>query len=384
MIAALKNRKHREVLFQVVFVAVIVALLASAVLITRRNLDVQGLTVGWDFLQYSTGWSISFALIPYDINSTYLRALGVGLVNTVFLAAITLLASTLLGGAIGAARLAGHKLLGTIALAYVQLFRNIPLILQVFFWYSVFTHLPAPRNAYSLGDVAFFSNRGFVFPLLNVDGLAIVLALAAAAGILVLGNQLRKAGKLPVGGVPGRVFEAAVLAAMVVAVLRWGRIPDTPWFEFPSRQGLQFAGGLNLPPEFCAAAVAITLFGASFIAEIVRAGLLAVSRGKIEAGYALGLTSSQIFWKIRLPLAVRIMLPTLTNQYVWLVKATSVGIAIGFSDFFMIVANSINHSGQTLSLIMILILGFWAINFTLAAVLNAVNRAIALRGQNVQ
>ncbi|ANH07487.1 ABC transporter permease subunit [Shinella sp. HZN7] len=384
MFAVLRNRKHRDIGLQVLFIGVIVAILASAVIITRRNLDAQGIAVGWDFLNYATGWTISFSLIPYDINSSYARALVVGFLNTLLLAALTLFLATILGGAIGTARLSAHRLLSKIALVYVQFFRNIPLILQAFFWYSVFTHLPNARNAYHLGELAYFSNRGFYLPGLNIERGAIGLAVLTALALLIIGYVARRFSLLRRNDGFVKLAGFVIVVAAVAGVLSSGRIAETPLFDLPVQRGLRIAGGLELAPEFCAAVIAISLFGASYIAEIVRAGLLAVSRGKVEAGLALGLTGAQIFWKIRLPLAIRIMLPTLTNQYVWLVKATSIGIAIGFSDFFMIVANSINHSGQTLSLIFILIAGFWAINFSLAAVLNAVNRAIALRGQNVR
>lgn len=384
MPAIFRNRKFRDILFQVIFVSCIFGVLISAVMITRRNLNIQGIKVGWDFLDYATGWTIAFNLIPYDINSTYARALTVGFANTLLLAMLTLICSTLLGGTIGTARLSSHRLLSKLAMTYVQIFRNLPLILQAFFWYAVFTHLPGTRDAYNVGGVAFFTNRGFYFPTVNIAAFAFAQAFAVAAGVIAVVYFARKGGRIPTRDSFARVMEVIIVLSIMFAILSQARLPDTPLFDIPVQRGLRFSGGLELTPEFTAAFVAISLFGASYIAEIVRAGLLAVSPGKIEAGLALGLNNSQIFWKIRLPLAIRIMLPTLTNQYVWLVKATSIGIAIGFSDFFMVVANSINHSGQTLSLIAILVLGFWAINLSLAAILNAINRAIALRGQNVR
>jgi ABC-type amino acid transport system permease subunit len=150
--------------------------------------------------------------------------------------------------------------------------------------------------------------------------------------------------------------------------------------DFPSLQGLNLRGGLRIPPEFSALAVAIAIYGGSYIAEIVRGGFKAVGKGQMEAANSLGLTAWQVFTLVRLPLALRAMLPILANQYVWLMKATTMGIAVGFSDFFMIVALTINHSGQTLEAIGILMGGFLMINLTLAALFNRINKAIALKG----
>jgi ABC-type amino acid transport system permease subunit len=163
-------------------------------------------------------------------------------------------------------------------------------------------------------------------------------------------------------------------------VLLAGKAPDLPLLNIPARQGLRFNGGVAVAPELSAAIVAISLFGAAYVAEIVRSGFQAVPHGLTEAGLALGLRKSQVFWRVRLPMMIRIILPTMTNQIIWLMKATTIGIAIGFTDFFAVISVSINQSGQTVTLIFILILGFWAINMTIASVMNSINRAIALPG----
>lgn len=371
----LGNRKYRNAFLQAAFVACIGSVIASAVLIVRRNLAVQGVTVGWDFLNYSTGWTISFSVIPYTISDTYTRALLVGFLNTLLLGVISIALSIALGTVIGAARLSQHKLVNLIASTYVQIFRNLPLILQAFFWYTLITHLPPPRTAIALPGDIYISNRGVFFPDLNVTWpficLAGVVTLAGlSAGILCAKRRRRALGIM--------IFLASL--AVSVGVLATGRIPDLPMLNAPAVQGLRFVGGAMIVPELTAAIVAISLFGAAYIAEIVRAGFKAIPNGMIEAGSALGLRKSQVFWRIRMPLMIRIVLPIMTNQTIWLMKATTVGIAIGFTDFFAAVATSINNAGQTLSLIFILVLGFWAINMTIAFVMNAINRAVALPG----
>ena len=179
---------------------------------------------------------------------------------------------------------------------------------------------------------------------------------------------------------------AATAAALAVAliILVMARDPDAPLLNVPQLQGLNLRGGLRIPPEFAALAIAIAIYGGSYIGEIVRGGFMAVGKGQIEGAQSLGLTPWQVFRLVRLPLALRAMLPILANQYVWLMKATTMGIAIGFTDFFMIVALTINHSGQTLEAIGILMAGFLTINLSLAAVFNHINKAIALKGNQLR
>ncbi len=375
MSSLLGSRKQRDVILQLLFLAVIATVIVTSVISTKRNLEITGVTVGWDFLRYSTGSTIAFTLIDYDINSTYARALLVGFVNTIFLGVISVSLAIILGTVIGTARLSGHKLLNFMAKCYVHLFRNIPLILQAFFWYSLVAHLPAPRTAITLPGNIFISNRGVFFPWFNVGGWYCVAAFAVlAAGIVATVSTMKRTARWTAFG------WLAAAAAIASAIMYMGSLPDLPFISIPESKGLRFVGGVTIVPELSAAIVAISLFGASYVAEIVRAGFLAVPKGYTEAANALGLQAWHVFWRIKLPLMIRTILPTMTNQIIWLMKATTIGIAIGFSDYFGIISNSINRSGQTLTLIFLLIIGFWAINMTISFVLNAVNRAIALPG----
>jgi ABC-type amino acid transport system permease subunit len=162
------------------------------------------------------------------------------------------------------------------------------------------------------------------------------------------------------------------------------RVPDTPLLNIPALKGLNFKGGMRMPPELSALVIAIALYGGAYIGEVVRAGLMSVPRGQIEAGFVNGLKNFHIFTRIRLPLAIRAVLPSLTNQYVQLMKATTIGLVVGFSDFFMIISTSINQSGQTLELLAILMGGFLLINLSIAYVMNAINRKIAIKGYEVK
>lgn len=387
MTAFLKDRRVRDNGLQMAFVGSILLLFVVFFVTARANLEAQGLTSGFGFLERTTGWRISFSLIDYSTSSTYARAILVGILNSLFLGAIALPLATVLGITIGVMRTSGNGMAELVGTTFVELFRNVPLILQLLFWYTLLLALPSPRDIEPfLGSIA-LTGRGIYIPGLNVTGGSVFivgLVMMAAIGLaLWMGAKrwpdlhLKEARREKLG-----LWGAAILLALIV--LWVGRIPDTPLVSIPEQRGLNFREGVRISPELMACVIAISIYGAAYIAEIVRAGFNAVPRGQGEAGQALGLTDWQIFSRIRLPLAIRIVMPTLINQYVWLFKATTIGIAISFTDFFMVISTSINQSGQTLELIAILMGGFLIINYTIAWVLNRVNDAIKLKGTQLR
>lgn len=363
--------------------SVVAALVIAMIVNTRATLEAQGLTTGFGFLQRSTGWDFSFSILPYSISDSYARTLFIGVLNTLLLGFLGISLATVIGVIIGLMRTANNYLLSLLGTIYVEIFRNLPLILQAIFWYAVLSNLPRPRQALSIGDAVFLSGRGLYIPMLNIEMSATLLMFALILVWLLalfwLRNRMNhsryhrfsKTGWL-------------VLPVLLIIIGYVSRIPDTPLFDIPALKGLNFQGGIRMPPELSALVVAIALYGGAYIGEVMRAGLMSVPRGQIEAGFVNGLSRFHIFWYIRLPLAIRAMLPSLTNQYVQLMKATTVGIAIGFSDFFMIVSTSINQSGQTLELLAILMGGFLIINLSIAFVMNSINRKIAIKGYEVK
>lgn len=378
-----QTKSFRAAVLQTGFVAVLVALVAGAVITARANLAAQGLTSGFGFLWKSTGWEINFSLLPATTRDPYWWYLLLGLMNTLFMGVIGLAGASALGLVVGLMRSGKNpaaRLVGTI---YIELFRNLPLILQLFFWYALANALPAPRNSIEFAG-GLFNSRGFYFPGLNIGPGTIALAVLAVAIGSVLAvwilaaPRFRRTEPARQRRVAMYSFMLALAAAALVILL--GHDPSQPWVTLPKLAGLKIDGGFRIQPEFYSLAIAIITYGAAYVGEIVRGGFKAVGRGQMEAAQALGLTPWQVFSRIRMPLAFRAMLPILINQYVWLIKATTLGIAVGFSDFFMVIASSINHSGQTFEFIAILMGGFLLINFSLAAVLNRLNRAIALKG----
>ena len=386
MVSLLRNQKVRNALLQVLYVGSLAALVLAGIVIARRNLAEQGITSGFDFLYKSTGWDVNFSLLPATANDPYWWFFLIGIINTLFLGSVGLVLATLVGTIVGLARTSSNELAQLLGRTYVDIFRNIPLILQVFFWYAVITHLPTPRAAHeALGML--LTSRGLYVPFPNVGGIAFVAAILAVIAAIALPIWIGRTSRLsqPFGERLGIQLAAAATALTTAAViLALGRLPDLPLLDFPALQGLNLKGGLRIPPEFSALAIAIAIYGGSYIAEIVRGGFKAVGKGQMEAALSLGLSPWRVFTLVRLPLALRAMLPILANQYVWLMKATTMGIAVGFTDFFMIVALTINHSGQTLEVIGILMAGFLAINLSLAAIFNRINKAIALKGNQLR
>lgn len=374
--------------FQAGLALVVLGVLAFAVYSGRQSLVDKGIVSGFDFLWRSTGWDIGFSLIDYSISDPYWKVLLIGLMNTLFLGFIGLALATLVGVLVGVARTASNPVLNALGTIYVEAFRNVPLILQAFFWYAVFTHLPPPRQAIAFADLAYFSARGIYIPGLNVTGGALALCVLVLVVALALAIWLSATRRVR-GWVDERrsaIASVAMLGAFAIMffIARAGRLDDSPLVSIPHLQGLNIQGGLRMTSEFAALLTAMSLYGGAYLGEIIRAGFLAVDEGQVEAAKALGLRPWRIFTLIRLPLAIRAILPTLTNQYVWLIKATTLGVAVGFSDFFLVISTSINQSGQTVELILILMGGFLAINYTIGTVMNAINRSIAIKGPSTR
>ena len=379
-----KSARLQRQLLQFGFVGMTALVIVSAVMMARENLAAQGLTSGFSFLTRTTGWDINFSLLAFEPNDTYARALIVGLTNTLFLSSIALPLATVIGITVAVMRTSGLALLELIGKLYVELFRNVPILLQLLFWYSLLRGLPQPRAAEGVLGLAFLTGRGLFVPALSVGGQQVGIAVCLLFLTLVLTLIVRLDGRLR--SIPDALrckmlcILWIVALAGVVLVLWMGRLPDQPFISLPQHKGLGIQGGGRISPELAAMVVAIAIYGGAYIAEIMRAGFKSVPKGQSEAAISLGLSPLQTFTRIRFPLALRAVLPTMTNQYVWLTKASTLGIAVGFADYFMIVSTSINQSGQTLELIGLLMAGFLMINYSLAWIMNRVNDALKLRG----
>lgn len=381
MLRLLRDEKARRNGIQAAALGIVTAVVVSLVVTTHGNLVNQGITSGFGFLERSTGWDIPFAMLDYSIRDPYWRVLLIGFLNTLYIGLFSLVFATVFGTIIGVARISSNPLLNLLATVYVEIFRNIPLILQAFFWYALATHLPPPRRAIEVGEMLYLSSRGLYVPALNVSTGAFFTFVGLIVVAVVLALSWRRRAR--VRTLDAWVWCAALLGLVgsgLVVLMVVGRESGAPLLVAPVLKGLRFEGGLRIVPEFTALAVSIIVFGSAYIAEIVRGGFNSVSRGQLECAKALGLRPWMVLWFVHIPLALRAIVPPLGNMYVWLMKATTVGIAIGFSDLFMIVSTSINQSGQTIELLMLMMTGFFLINYSISTLMNLLNRAIALKG----
>lgn len=368
-----RRAKRRSLFLQTAIVVIIGLAVWGAVSNAQYNLTRLNMTSGFSFLERDTGWDYSFSLIERSIDDRYYYTLFVGLLNTLFVGFICIITTTFFGFIIGTMRDARHPALSFAANVYVQIFRNIPLILQAIFLYAILIHLGGPRQAISVADVAFLSGRGMMLPGLNISAAAamglLLASVAIAIGLIIAKVSLWRGIAIWLGGSIVLTIGAAIAF----------RPEGESLFSIPALAGLRFKGGISVPIELVALIVAITLYGSAYIAEIVRGGLAQVPRGLVEAGQALGLSHMSIWSRIKVPMALRSIIPPLGNQWIFMMKATTIGIAIGFSDLFYITVNSISQSGQTLELILLLMLAFLAINYSIALFTNWLNARLQLK-----
>ena len=366
--------RAREIAVQVGLVLLVLVIVIGSVRSAQVNLAALGITSGYSFLDRATGWSYSFSLLDRSIDDPYSRTLLIGFLNTIFVGSTSIVLATILGFAIGTMRDSRNLGLQVISSVYIQVFRNIPLILQVVFLYALLIHFPGPRQAHSIADAIFMSNRGIMVPALS-------LPLGVVAG-LVLGSVLLGIGAARLAGSARQALAVwlAGTAVLFVAAALLLAPEGQDLVSYPELKGLRFVGGLTLSVELVAMIVGVVLYGAAYIGEVVRGGLAEVPKGLREAGESLGLGTFAVWWTIRMPMALRSIIPPLGNQWIFIMKATTVGVAIGFSDLFYIVSTSITQSGQTLELIAILMGAFLLVNFALAQAVNWLNARLALKG----
>lgn len=322
----------------------------------RDNLQTQKIASGFGFLWNTAGFGVSQALIPYSESDTYFRVLLVGLTNTLVVSLVGIVCATILGFVIGLGRLSPNWLLARIAGAYVELIRNLPLLFQILFWYlAVLAALPQPRQSISLFDSVFLSNRGFRMPQpIGTDALApFVIAIGIALLIVVALRAIAQRVLFTTGQrmTIWPMVLAVLIGLPVLAVVMFGK----PWtLEYPVLRGFNFAGGMNMVPEFAALAIALSTYSAAFIAEIVRAGVQSVHKGQMEAGASLGLSRGEVLRLIVVPQAMRVILPPLTNQYLNLTKNSSLAVAIGYPDLVSVFAGTaLSQTGQAIEIVAI-------------------------------
>ncbi|MER8766033.1 MULTISPECIES: amino acid ABC transporter permease [unclassified Mesorhizobium] len=376
----INDPRIRGIFFQAL---VLVLLVAGVWWVTHNvivNLTRLHIASGFGFLRGRAGFDISESAIAYSSDSTYFRAILVGFINTVIVAVVGIITATIIGFIVGIGRLSRNWLIRKICTVYVEVFRNIPPLLVIFFWYSgVLAVLPPPRESINLPFGSFLNQRGFYFPrAVWGEGswlilVALLLALAMAWFVARKARQRQMAT-----GQPFPVLWTSIALIVGLPLLAYALSGFPLTFEFPKQSTFNLVGGFQVRPEFLSLYLALSCYTAAFIAEIVRAGIRGVSTGQTEAAAALGLRSGSILRLVVVPQAMRIVIPPLTSQYLNLTKNSSLAIAIGYPDLTATAGTVLNQTGQAVEGVVIMMAVYLALSLITSAIMNVVNARMAL------
>lgn len=364
---------------QLVSAILVVGFLVFLLTNAYSAMQARGLELGFAFLDTSAGFAIDGAPIPFSPSDTFGRALLVGFLNTVRVALLGIVLATILGIIVGLARLSTNWLVRQMANAFVETFRNIPLLVQLFFWFfAVFQQLPTVENSITLGNYLVMNQRGIYVVKLNPTGTFLPWLATLGAGLLLgvalwrvlIGYRLRT-------GRETYPLAVGLAAAVLLPLLGWFVVSQQPLTtEFPTLGSFNYEGGSNLSTQFAALLVGLVIYTASFIAEIVRAGIQAVSRGQVEAARSLGLSNLQAMRLVIFPQAMRVIIPPLISQFLNLTKNSSLAVAIGFKDLFAVGKTIIDQAGRAVPVFILIMVAYLATSLTYSIIMNLYNRRI--------
>ncbi|MDS7718400.1 amino acid ABC transporter permease [Pantoea ananatis] len=375
------NPTVRAWLYQIVAIVIVLSVVGYLVHNTVINLANRGITSGFGFLERNAGFGIVQHLIDYSEGDTYARVFLVGLTNTLLVSALCIVFASILGFFIGLARLSDNWLLRKIANIYIETFRNIPPLLQIFFWYfAVLRNLPGPRQALNAFDLAFVSNRGLYVPWPTyAQGswpfvIALVLSVVASYALFRFNRQHQlKTGQFR------RTWPVAILMLLLFPVIAHLGFGAAMHWDIPELRGFNFRGGFVMIPELAALTLALSIYTSSFIAEVIRSGIQAVPYGQHEAARSLGLPNPVTLRQVIIPQAMRVIIPPLTSQYLNIVKNSSLAAAIGYPDMVSLFAGTVlNQTGQAIETIAITMSVYLIISLLISMLMNFYNRKIAL------
>ena len=367
--------------FQIVVVGLVGLLAWFLVSNTVENLQRQKIASGFHYLEREAGFEIGDTMIAYSPASTYARAILVGMLNTLKVAVLGIFLATILGTMIGVGRLSPNWLLAKVCEGYVEMFRNVPLLLWLFLIYKLISEaFPGPRQAISVLSSFFLSNRGLYFPVPLADPIHQWMGIALLAGIVAAFVVKRWAKKRQdATGQPFPIVWTSLGLVLGLPMLVWllGGAPHH--MSWPELKGFNFEGGTVIQPEFTALLVGLVLYTSAFVAEIVRSGILALNKGQSEAAMAIGLSRTQVMRLVLLPQALRIIVPPMTSQYLNITKNSSLAIAIGYPDLVASINVTINQTGQAIENILIIMAAYLSVSLSISAFMNWYNKRIALR-----
>ena len=379
-----RNEKSREIIIQIFVLFCIGWLLSWLVMNVNANFKALGKDISFEFLFIPAGYDINQYLIDYNNRDSHLRAGIVGLLNTGLVAIFGIILATVMGVALGIIRLSKNWLASKLAYWYVEFTRNVPILLHILLWHGIIINtFPQTRQAINFGDITFLSNRGFYLPKpLTESGIEFVyLCFVIALIFSVLFNKYAKK-KQDLTGVQYPVFwiNTAVIIILPSLAFFLSGLPLT--FEIPVLKGFNFRGGLHMSPELAALTFALGIYTAAFIAEIVRAGILAIDKGQREAAESIGLKPSKVMNLVILPQARRVIIPPLTSQYLNLTKNSSLAIAIGYMDLVATLGGiSLNQTGREMETMVIVMLIYLSVSLSISAFMNWYNSKVKLVGR---
>jgi general L-amino acid transport system permease protein len=374
------DAKIRGIILQTLVVVLLVWVGWSGYQNLMANMASRGLTFGYEYLDRSANFAIGESIIPFASTDSYRQALLVGFLNTLRVAVFGIVLATILGVVFGVARLSPNPLLSRMVMTYIEVVRNTPLLLQLFFWYAIILALPRPRDAPNPLPGVYVSNRGALVPWINWDDrlwLIIGAVIVALIAIFFMNRMARLRQERTGERKPVWPINLALLMGLPVLVSFVFQVPLV--ISWPVLTGLNFRGGATLSPEFAALLTGLTLYTAAFIAEIVRAGIQAVSKGQWEASRALGLPASRIMRLVILPQALRVIIPPLTSQFLNLTKNSSLAVAIGYPDLVHVSNTTMNQTGKAVEAISIFMGIYLALSLATSTFMNWYNTRVAMK-----
>lgn len=373
--------KVRGWFYQIVVVAVVFIAGSMIVSNTAENLQRQNKSTGFDFFFSTSGFDIFFTLIPYSRASFYWEAFIVGLLNTLLVAGIGIVLATILGFLLGVARLSPNWIIARLATVYVETIRNLPLLLQLFFWYfSVLKAMPLVKQSYEWFGGVVLNRRGLYLPGPQPDD-RFIWVVAAFILAIISAFILRKWAikRLEATGQRFPTFLVSIALIIGAPAIIWLISGTNLTWEVPTLQGFNYKGGLSLPPEFVALLLGLTLYTAAFIGEIVRAGIQAVDKGQTEAARSLGMKDGDRLRLVVIPQAMRVIVPPLTSQYLNLTKNSSLAAAIGYPELVSVFMNTtLNQTGRAIEVVFITMLVYLTLSLSTSAFMNWYNARVAM------
>ena len=379
-----RNEKSREIIVQIIVLFFLGWFISWLVMNVNANFEALGKDISFEFLFIPAGYDINQYLIDYDSRNSHLRAGIVGLLNTGLVAFFGIILATVLGIALGIIRLSKNWLASKIAYWYVEFTRNVPILLHILLWHGIIINtLPHPRKAISLGEVTFLSNRGFYIPKpLAESGIELVYLFLVIAIIFAILFAKYCKKKQDLTGIQYPVFwiNFSVICFLPLIAFFLSGMPVS--LEIPALKGFNFRGGMHMSPELAALTFALGIYTAAFIAEIVRAGILAIDKGQREAAESIGLKPSKVMNLVILPQARRVIIPPLTSQYLNLTKNSSLAIAIGYMDLVATLGGiSLNQTGREMETMLIVMLIYLSVSLSISALMNWYNSKVKLVGR---